>query len=307
MPDRTLSLTATSCGFEETARTPKRRKKTARLVYPLTFASPLAAWQIAFFVVPLGFLLMLSFWVVQLYRLTPAMESANWESVYGSAYFWQTYLRTVAMSSASALLLSLIAFPCSCYLAFRASENLRRLAILMLITPFFTSYLVRVYTWQAFLSDQGIINAALTLAGLPPVALLNGPVGTFIGYATLCLPLVILLQLMSLSNIDRTLIEAARNLRCGPMRTIYEVVVPAGRVGLVLGATFAFILTMGDFVSPTYLGGGNPPTLSIQIIDFTKSGNQWPRAAVVALTMIATLMVTAFIAVRFAYSGRARQ
>src|SRR3546814_4199635 len=81
--------------------------------------------------------------------------------------------------------------------------------------------------------------------------------------------------------VDRTLIEAAHNLRVGRVRTIIEVVIPAARVGLVIAALFCFILTFGDFVSPLYLGGGNPPTLSILITDTTKSGQQWPRAAVI--------------------------
>ena len=69
---------------------------------------------------------------------------------------------------------------------------------------------------------------------------------------------------------------------------------------------FCFILTFGDFVSPLYLGGGDPPTLSILITDTTKSGQQWPRAAVIAIVMIATLMVVAFAAVRYAYKERGR-
>ena len=81
--------------------------------------------------------------------------------------------------------------------------------------PFFTSYLVRVYSWQIFLSDNGIINAALAKLGLGPFAMLNSTFGTMVGYLTLSLPLVILLQLFSLIFIDRTLVEAAHNLRCG--------------------------------------------------------------------------------------------
>src|SRR3546814_19942032 len=123
---------------------------------------------------------------------------------------------------------------------------------------------------------------------------------------TLTFSLVVLLQLFSLMFVDRTLIEAAHNLRCGRVRTIIEVVIPAARVGLVIAALFCFILTFGDFVSPLYLGGGNPPTLSILITDTTKSGQQWPRAAVIALMMIATLLAIAFAAIRFARSEERR-
>src|SRR3546814_5823927 len=85
-----------------------------------------------------------------------------------------------------------------------------------------------------------------------------------------------------------------------------EVVKPAARGGIVIAALFCFILTFGDFVSPLYPGVGNPPTLSILITDTTKSGQQWPRAAVIALMMIATLLAIAFAAIRFAYRERGR-
>ena len=91
-------------------------------------------------------------------------------------------------------------------------------------------------------------------------------------------------------------------MRPGPH--VLTVVVPLAKVGLIIGAVFCFILSFGDFVSPYYLGGSRPPTLSILIIDTTKSGQQWPKAAVVAVTMIATLLVVAFAAVSAAYRKR---
>ncbi|MCC4118998.1 ABC transporter permease subunit, partial [Aromatoleum toluclasticum] len=98
-------------------------------------------------------------------------------------------------------------------------------------------------------------------------------------YVTLALPLVTLVQTMGLAQIDRNLIEAAQNLRAGPVRTLFEVILPLAKPSLVVGALFAFILAFGDFVAPTDLGGGAPPTLSNLIIATTKSGQQWPRAA----------------------------
>ena len=85
------------------------------------------------------------------------------------------------------------------------------------------------------------------------------------------------------------------------LRTVFTVIVPMAKVGLIVGALFCFILAFGDFVSPYYLGGSKPPTLSILIIDTTKSGQQWPRAAVVAISMIVTLFIIAFAAVTLAY------
>ena len=204
----------------------------------------------------------------------------------------------------AAILSSLIAFPASYALAFKVSETARRWAVFFLILPFFTSYLVRVYAWQVLLAESGPINAFLGFAGLGPFTMLNSGFGAMVGYMTLVLPLVVILQTFSLSAIDRNLIEAAWNLGASPRATLFNVIVPAAKVGLILGAVFAFILSFGDFVSPFYLGGSKPPTLSILIIDTTKSGQQWPRAAVVAVMMIVTLFVVAFAAVGAAYGRR---
>ncbi|WP_323010898.1 ABC transporter permease [Paracoccus sp. (in: a-proteobacteria)] len=273
-------------------------------LYGLTFSLPLLIWQLLFFVFPLFFLIALSFWTVRNFRMEPGFDTVNWVTMYGRPIFWQAYGTTLALAAAAAALTSALAFPCAYAIAFKLSPAVQRWAVFLMVIPFFTSYLVRVYSWQVFLSDAGIINVMLGWLGLGPFRLLNTVGATMIGYLTLSLPLVILLQLFSLIFVDRTLIEAAHNMRCGRLRTVFAVVIPSARVGLVIAALFSFILCFGDFVSPIYLGGGDPTTLSILITDTTKSGQQWPRAAVIALTMIATLLVIAFLSVRFAYKGR---
>jgi spermidine/putrescine transport system permease protein/putrescine transport system permease protein len=275
-------------------------------LYGLTFSLPLLIWQLVFFVFPLVFLVALSFWTVKNFAMRPDFDTVNWVTMYGRKVFWQAYGTTFALAAAASVLTSVLAFPCAYAIAFKMSDSARRWAVFLMVIPFFTSYLVRVYSWQIFLSDAGIINVMLGWVGLGPYPMLNTVGATMVGYLTLCFPLVVLLQLFSLVFIDRTLIEAAHNMRCGRLRTVFEVVIPSARVGLVIAALFCFILTFGDFVSPVYLGGGDPTTLSILITDTTKSGQQWPRAAVIALTMIGTLLVVAFMAVRFAYKGRSK-
>ena len=275
-------------------------------LYGLTFSLPLLVWQILFFVFPLLFLVALSFWTVKNFRMQPNFDTVNWVTMYGRPVFWQAYGTTFAMATAASALTSVLAFPCSYAIAFKLSEAARRWAVFLMVIPFFTSYLVRVYSWQIFLSDAGIINVLLGWIGLGPFGLLNTVGATMVGYLTLNFPLVVLLQLFSLVFVDRTLVEAAHNLRSGRLRTVFAVIIPSARVGLVIAALFAFILSFGDFVSPIYLGGGDPTTLSILITDTTKSGQQWPRAAVIALNMIGTIMVVAFAAVRFAYKGRTK-
>ena len=275
-------------------------------LYGLTFSLPLLIWQVLFFVFPLLFLVALSFWTVKNFVMSPDFDAVNWTTMYGRAVFWQAYGTTLALAAAASVLTSVLAFPASYAIAFKMSETTRRWAVFLMVIPFFTSYLVRVYSWQIFLSDNGIINVILGGIGLGPYQMLNTVGATMIGYLTLAFPLVVLLQLFSLVFIDRTLIEAAHNMRCGRLRTVFEVIIPSARTGLVIAALFCFILAFGDFVSPVYLGGGEPTTLSILITDTTKSGQQWPRAAVIALTMIGTLMVVAFAAVQFAYKGKTK-
>ena len=238
--------------------------------------------------------------------MEPGLDTVNWVRMLGRGVFWDAYLRTLGLAAAAAAITSALAFPCSYAIAFKLSDAARRWAIFLMVIPFFTSYLVRVYSWQIFLSDNGIINALFARIGLGPFGMLNSVFGMMVGYLTLSFPLVVLLQLFSLIFVDRNLIEAAHNLGCGRFGTVFEVIMPSAKVGLVIAALFCFILTFGDFVSPLYLGGGDPPTLSILITDTTKSGQQWPRAAVIALTMIATLLMVAFAAVRYAYKERGR-
>ncbi len=275
-------------------------------LFSLVLTLPLLIWQLAFFLFPLMFLVAISFWTVKTFQMQPDLDFGNWQRILTRGVFWDAYLRTMILATSAAVLTSAIAFPASYAISFKLSETAKRWLIFVLIIPFFTSYLVRVYSWQVFLTDAGIINAALGYVGLGPFPMLNNTFGTLVGMVTLCLPLVILLQTFSLNFVNRDLIEAAHNLRCGRLRTVFAVVVPSAKVGLVIAALFAFILSFGDFVSPLYLGGGNPPTLSIMITDITKSGQQWPRAAVVAVMMIATLMTAAFAAITFAYKERGK-
>lgn len=272
--------------------------------YALFWRLPLIIWQLLFFVVPLGFMFVMSFWLVKNYRMEPAFAFDNWRKILTWGIFWKSYGLTFGLSALATLLATAIAFPASFGLAFKVSDATRRWAIFFLVIPFFTSYLVRIYAWQVVLAGGGVINGALGWIGLGPFIMLNTPVGTVIGYLTLALPLVIILQTLSLSSIDKTLIEAAHNLGCGRLRTVYAVIIPAARVGLIVAALFCFILSFGDFVSPYYLGGSKPPTLSIMIVDSTKSGQQWPRAAVIAVVMILTLSTVAFTALGVAYRRR---
>ena len=243
----------------------------------------------------------MSFFLVKNYRMVEAFEMTNWLKMLSRGYFWDSYFLTLGLATGSTLLTTCLAFPAAYGLAFKVSESTRRWAIFFLIIPFFTSYLVRTFSWYVILAESGVINAMLGYIGLGPYTMLNTKFGTLVGYMTLTFPLVIILQTLSLANVDKNLIEAAHNLGAGRLRTIITVIIPSAKVGLIIGAVFCFILSFGDFVAPYYLGGSKPPTLPIMIIDTAKSGQQWPRAAVIAVMMMTTLMVVAFTAITLAY------
>ncbi|MEL7466061.1 MAG: ABC transporter permease [Pseudomonadota bacterium] len=272
--------------------------------FALTFRLPIIFWQLLFFIGPLIFMIAMSFFLVKNYRMTEAFEFANWERMLTRGFVWDAYWRTLGLASVATITASIIAFPAAFALAFRASETARRWAIFLLIIPFFTSYLVRTFSWYVILAESGVLNAMIGWIGLGPYTMLNTPFGTVVGYLTLTLPLVLILQTLALASVDRNLIQAAHNLGCGPARTIWAVIIPAAKTGLIVAALFCFILSFGDFVAPYYLGGSKPPTLPILIIDTTKSGQQWPRAAVVAVMMMLTLFVIAFTAIWLAYRKR---
>lgn len=269
--------------------------------YAMTWRLPIIVWQGLFFVGPIAFMIAMSFFLVQNYRMTEAFEVVNWTRMLTRGFFWDSYWHTLWMASLSTFCAMLIAFPAAFALAFKVSESTRRLAIFLLIIPFFTSYLVRTFSWFVILAENGVVNAMLGWIGLGPYTMLNTSFGTLVGYMTLTLPLVVILQTVAMANIDRTLVEAARNLGCTPFGTVWRVIIPLAKTGLIIAAIFCFILSFGDFVAPFYLGGSQEPTLPILIIDTTKSGQQWPRAAVVAIMMMLTLFAVAFAGIALAY------
>lgn len=275
------------------------RPKDAR--FAVTMSLPPLLWQLAFFVGPLIVLVAMTFWSVKMFRLSPDFVFGNWTHLLNAQFFRDAYLYTLGVALAAAFIASLLSLPVAYTLARKVSPNVQRLVIFLLIITFFTSYPVRIYAWQIVLSPDGILNGVLATLGLGAVEILNTTFATIIGFLTLVMPLVILIQTFAIASVDQRLIEAAYNLGCSHHRTLFTVLLPSARVGLILAATFAFVLSFGDYMSPSLLGGSRPPTLSVLLTDQVKSGNHWPRAAVVAVVMIMTLMVVVLGMLGLAY------
>ncbi|MDP6223387.1 MAG: ABC transporter permease, partial [Candidatus Micropelagos thuwalensis] len=163
--------------------TPKRL-----LSHQLTFKNavrlPIIIWQALFFIAPLIFMVAMSFFIVRNYRMTEAFEMKNWLKMMGRDYFWDSYGLTIGLATLATLVVMTVAFPAAYTLAFKVSENTRRWAVFLLIIPFFTSYLVRIFSWYVILAESGVINAMLGYIGLGPYIMLNTKFGTIVGYMT---------------------------------------------------------------------------------------------------------------------------
>lgn len=144
---------------------PPRRALSPRLL-PLGLGLPVAGWQIVFFAAPLAFLLVITFWKVENYRLVPAFSLANWERVLTSTPFQRALVHTFSVAGATTVLALILAFPAAYVIALRLGPRARDLAVAALIVPVFSSYILRVYAWQVLLSPEGVFNVALTALGL---------------------------------------------------------------------------------------------------------------------------------------------
>lgn len=269
-------------------RTPPRRAGTARWL-PFGLGLPVIGWQLVFFALPLLFLVVVTFWRVRSFRLEPAFSLDNWTRILGSASFHHALLHSLAVASTTTALALLIAFPAAYTIALRLTPRWRDAAIAALVIPVFSSYILRIYAWQIVLSPQGLANRMLGALGVDALPLLGGAFSMQVGLLTLTLPIATLILALALGGVDVALIEAAENLGCRRIRVVAHVLLPAVRPALVLAASSSFLLAFGDYVSPLFMTGSNPPTLSILIVDTVKSGSQWPRASVIGVCMLLLL------------------
>jgi spermidine/putrescine transport system permease protein len=265
------------------------RLSGARSTLPTVLGLPVLLWQGIFFAAPLAFLVVISFWQVKSFRLEPAFVLDNWSRILGTGTFHNALLYTLGVAATATVLALLLAFPAAYTIAFRLRTRWRDLAVAMLVVPVFSSYILRIYAWQVVLSPQGLINSVVGWLGMDALPLLGGQLSLHIGLLTLTLPVAVLVLVFALSGIDRSLIEAAENLGYRRSRVVWHVLLPAARPALLLAATTSFLLAFGDYVSPLFMTGSSPPTLSILIVDTVKSGSQWPRASVIGVAMLVVL------------------
>ena len=280
------------------------RRAAALPLNAVAWGLPLFTWQALFLLAPAVLLVLMTFWTVRDFRIVADYNVQNWVDLFESDVFVDSLVRTVILSLLAGGVSICLAFPFAYGLAFKVTPGIRRLAIALLIMPFFTSYLLRIYSWNFLLADQGPINYLLGKVGMEPTLFLGTKFAVVLGYLAYFFPLLTLILLLTLVNVERKLIEAANNLGAGRWRSVVSIVLPSIKVGLVLAFGFALILAFGDVLSPKVLGSGRQLTLGILISDVIKEGVNFPEAAVIALIMVALLLILLFAMARFAFPAR---
>jgi putrescine transport system permease protein len=214
------------------------------------------------------------------------------DDLYGAAAL--SSLRVAAISTG---LLLLIGYPIA-YALSRASDRWRPMLMALVILPFWTSFLIRVYAWIGILKPEGLLNAALLRLGLitEPLHILNTDAAVLIGIVYAYLPFMILPLYAALERLDETLLEAARDLGASPARAFWSVTVPLSAPGILAGVLLCFIPIVGEFVVPDLLGGSD--TLMIARTLWTEffPNRDWPLASAIAVAMLLILVVPIVLA-----------
>jgi putrescine transport system permease protein len=206
--------------------------------------------------------------------------------------YLSAYLSSIKFAAITTVLCLLIAYPFAYFMARSPSD--KRPALLMLVMlPFWTSFLLRVYAWKMLLADNGVFNNLALALGLvaEPVKMMNTPFSLVLGMVYTYLPFMILPLYANLVKMDLRLLEAALDLGATPWQAFWRITVPLSRSGIIAGSLLVFIPCVGEFVIPELLGG--PQTLMIGRVlwDEFFSNNDWPMAASVAVVMVLLIIV----------------
>ena len=201
--------------------------------------------------------------------------------------YTESYLLSLKYALLTTALCLFLGYPFAYFMA-RSPENLRPLLLLMVMLPFWTSFLLRVYAWKGLLTEQGLINHAMIAIGLiqEPVQLLYNDVSMLVGMTYVYLPFMVLPLYANLVKLDTRLLEASQDLGATPWQTFWLVTVPLSRSGIVAGSMLVFIPCLGEFVIPSLLGGAENLMIGRVVWDEMFSSNNWPRACALAIVMI---------------------
>jgi putrescine transport system permease protein len=211
---------------------------------------------------------------------------------FGQTLYVESYLLSLKYAFWTTFFCLLLGYPFAYFLA-RASEHIRPILLLMVMLPFWTSFLLRVYAWKGILADQGVINNALLALGLiaEPIQMLYTDVSMLVGMTYVYLPFMVLPLYATLVKLDLRLLEAAYDLGASPWRAFWLVTVPLSRSGIMAGSMLVFIPCLGEFVIPSLLGGAENVMIGRVVWDEMFSSNNWPRASALAIMMILWVII----------------
>ena len=209
------------------------------------------------------------------------------DDIYISAYF-----NSVRIAFFSTILCLLIGYPMAYGIA-RSEPGTRTILLMMVIMPFWTSFLIRIYAWIGILKENGLINNLLIAIGVihQPLAILNTPAAVYIGMVYGYLPFMILPLYTNLEKLDGSLLEAAADLGARPLRTFLSVTLPLSMPGVIAGSLLVFIPACGEYVIPSLLGGPNTYMIGTQIAGEFFENHDWPVASAVAIAFLLLLAV----------------
>jgi putrescine transport system permease protein len=220
------------------------------------------------------------------------LDLENFELLTQDDLYFRATLSSMRIAAISTLLLLLVGFPLAYGMA-RAPERYRSLLVALVILPFWTSFLIRIYAWVAILKPEGLLTQALTGLGLisEPLDILNTETAVYIGIVYAYLPFMVLPLYATLEKMDDTLLEAALDLGSTPWRSFWTITVPLAMPGIVAGSLLCFIPAVGEFVIPDLLGGSETLMIGRQLWSEFFSNRDWPLASAVAILLLIILVV----------------
>lgn len=252
------------------------------------FVAPALIWTLAFFVVPFLVMGAMSLATLEGRTLVWGVSLANYAELTEKAYLWRAILVSLEITLTVTVVSVLLAYPLASIIAFRVPPRWQRLALLLAILPFWTSYVVRSYAWLLVLAREGVVNQALLGLGLvsEPVTLANTRFATVTGFVHFFVMLLTLTIYANLIQLSPNYRRAATDLGASAFQTFRDVTLPLALPGIVTGAFLTFVLCIGDYVTPQILGGNTELTVPQVIMVQLGRRADFPLASALAIVLM---------------------
>jgi len=218
------------------------------------------------------------------------LHLSNYIRIFTSPIYISAYLSSVTIAAISTAIALLIGYPMAYFIA-RASDRWRNVLLMLVVLPFWTSFLLRVYALSGFLRGEGVINNFLGLFGIGPLTMMQTDFAVYVGIVYTYLPFMILPLFTTLVKLDQNLLEASADLGSRPWQTFLSVTLPLSLPGIVAGSMLVFIPAIGEFVIPSLLGGPGTQMIGRVLWDEFFSKTNWPRAAALAIAMLVVVVI----------------